>query len=376
MKLTTRVRSWIGAVALLALAPAAMALPPVVDVGLDRTINDSGDGNGEFLTLGVQSVFDPDGDSYTLEWRLVNLHGGEGTVGYGLNPEIHLTDGVTTVRVYVRDTNGETAVDEQLITVLPPGSNNIAPVANAGADRAINDTDGAEGENVQLNGSGSSDSDGQIVRYTWYRNYGDGGSEELGSSMSPTLQTRLPDGQNYIQLVVEDNGGATAYDYASIIVNPPVQVPPTANAGPDRAVNDTNDAPGEMVLLDGSGSTDPDGQIVSYEWSRSNGEGSEILGTSQSPTLQAQLPDGENTIQLLVTDNTGQTAYDTVLITVNEPSDTEPTANAGADRTINDTDRVPGENVVLDGSASIDPDGTIVNYTWSRRERREHRAVG
>lgn len=363
MKLTTRVRSWIGVIALLPLASAAMAAPPVVDVGLDRTINDSGDGNGEYLTLGVQSVFDPDGDSYTLEWRLVNLHGGEATVGYGLFPEIHLSDGVTTVRVYVTDTNGETAVDEQLITVLPPDSN-TAPVANAGPDRTINDTNGAAGENVQLNGSGSSDSDGHIVRYTWIRHEGDG-SEQLGSSMSPTLSVALPDGEHYIQLVVEDNDGATAYDYVSITVNPPVPVAPTANAGADRTVNDTNNAPGELVLLDGSGSTDPDGQIVSYEWSRSNGEGSEILGTGA--TLQAQLPDGENNIQLLVTDNTGQTAYDTVLITVNEPSNTEPSANAGADRTINDTDRVPGENVVLDGSASIDPDGTIVNYTWSRQ---------
>lgn len=370
MKLTTRARfgsavlSWLGALALLAMAPVAMALPPVVDAGLDRTVLDSDGGDGELITLGVQSVFDPDGDSYTLEWYLTAPGGNEFYVGSDFNQVIHTIDGVSRIRVLVRDTNGETAEDDYLVTILPPGSN-IAPVANAGPDRTINDTDGADGENVQLNGSGSSDSDGQIVRYTWYRLIGESSPEQLGTSMSPNLQVPLEDGDHDIQLVVEDNEGATAFDYVAITVNPPVPVPPTANAGPDRTVNDTNNAPGETVLLDGSGSTDPDGQIVSYEWSRLDGESIEILGTGV--TLQRQLPDGVNTIQLVVTDDSGQTADDTVQITVIEPSDTEPTANAGPDRIINDTDRQAGEDVVLDGTLSVDPNGTIVNYTWSRQ---------
>jgi uncharacterized protein YhjY with autotransporter beta-barrel domain len=373
MKLTTRVRSWIGAVALLALAPVAMALPPDLNAGSDRWVADSDGAAGEQLTLLIQSCSDPDGDSWSLHWYFTPPNGSEQYLGEVFSPSLPVPDGVSRFRVVATDFTGESSEGDFFIEVRPP---NTPPLANAGPDRTLNDTDGADGENVQLNGSGSSDPGGEIFNYTWYRDYGDGGSEELGTSMSPILPVRLPDGEHSIRLVVRDNYGATGYDYVTIIVNPPVQAPPTANAGPDRTVNDTNNAPGEMVVLDGSGSTDPDGQIVSYEWSRSNGEGSEILGTSQSPTLQVQLPDGENTIQLLVTDNTGHTDYDTVVITVNEPSNTEPTANAGADRTINDTDGANGEDVVLDGSASIDPDGTIINYTWYRLDGESPEQLG
>jgi outer membrane autotransporter protein len=91
---------------------------------------------------------------------------------------------------------------------------------------------------------------------------------------------------------------------------------PTASAGADRTVADTDDEEGEDVLLDGSLSSDPDGAIVDYLWSRIDGENEELLGNSSSPTLQARLPDGENTIRLLITDNTGNQASDTALITV------------------------------------------------------------
>ena len=52
------------------------------------------------------------------------------------------------------------------------------------------------------------------------------------------------------------------------------------------------------------------------------------------------------------------------MITVNAPA--IPTANAGPDRNVADTDGQPGESVTLDGSASTDTDGTIVSYEWFR----------
>jgi uncharacterized protein YhjY with autotransporter beta-barrel domain len=56
---------------------------------------------------------------------------------------------------------------------------------------------------------------------------------------------------------------------------------------------------------------------VTYRWSRITEDETEtLLGTSNSPTLQTRLPNGENLIQLVVTDNAGLQAADTVLITV------------------------------------------------------------
>lgn len=42
-----------------------------------------------------------------------------------------------------------------------------------------------------------------------------------------------------------------------------------------------------------------------------------------------------------------------------------PTANAGDDILVEDSDGNGSENIILDGTASSDPDGTIVNYSWA-----------
>jgi outer membrane autotransporter protein len=92
-------------------------------------------------------------------------------------------------------------------------------------------------------------------------------------------------------------------------------VVPTANAGPDRNVPDSDGQPGESVTLDGSGSTDTDGTIVSYQWFRQvNVDLSVPLGTG--PTITVTLPDGTNDIRLTVTDNAGIISTDQAVITV------------------------------------------------------------
>ena len=77
-----------------------------------------------------------------------------------------------------------------------------------------------------------------------------------------------------------DNGGATASD--SVIVTVAANQGPTAGAGADQAVTDSDENGSETVTLDGSGS-DTDGSIVSYQWS----EGAIVLGNtaSISPTF-------------------------------------------------------------------------------------------
>ena len=338
--------------------------PPTANAGVDRTVNDTDNAAGENVTLDASGSSDPDGAIVSYAWYR-NIGDGTELLGTAMGPTlpVRLGDGAHDIRLIVTDNVGNTASDAVLITIGAPPV--VAPTANAGADRTVNDTDNAAGENVTLDGSASTDPDGAIVNYAWTRLDGDN-TEDLGSSSSPTLQTRLPDGANTIQLVVTDNTGGTASDTVIITVNAPAPMPPTANAGADRVVNDSDSTAGENVTLDGSASTDPDGNIVNYAWTRLDDENSTDLGSGSSPTLQTRLPDGANRIQLVVTDNSGRTATDTVIITVNAPAAIPPTANAGPDRTVNDTDSAAGEDVTLDGSASTDPDGTIVSYVWSR----------
>ena len=90
----------------------------------------------------------------------------------------------------------------------------------------------------------------------------------------------------------------------------PGNQPPTANAGPDQTVTDTNGNGQENVTLDGSGSSDPDGSITSYVWIENGVQ----IATGETPTVSLAI--GEHTITLMVTDNDGATDTDTVIITV------------------------------------------------------------
>jgi outer membrane autotransporter protein len=232
----------------------------------------------------------------------------------------------------------------------------LPPTANAGPDQNLADTDGQLGEAVTLNGSASSDPDGTIVSYQW-RNVA---NQTIATGVTPTV--RLPDGRQSLTLVVTDDSGISAADTVNVsITAPSANQLPIAQAGADRIVADTDNQAGESVTLDGTQSTDPDGSIVSYEWLVGQ---STVLATGAIATVR--LPDGPQTLTLRVTDDAGGVGTDTTVITVAAANPTvAPSANAGADRVVADTDAQPGENVILDGSASTDTDGTIVGYQWS-----------
>lgn len=89
-----------------------------------------------------------------------------------------------------------------------------------------------------------------------------------------------------------------------------INIIPSANAGPDQTIVDADVNGSENVVLNGSGSFDSDGVIVSYEWY----EGAALLATSVSPTVAFAL--GSHTVTLVVTDNDGATASDAVQINV------------------------------------------------------------
>ncbi len=86
---------------------------------------------------------------------------------------------------------------------------------------------------------------------------------------------------------------------------------PTADAGPDQSVSDSDGNGSESVTLDGSGSSDPDGTIASYLWE----EGATQIATGAAPNVTLAV--GTHTITLTVTDDGNATGNDTVVVTVN-----------------------------------------------------------
>jgi hypothetical protein len=132
-------------------------------------------------------------------------------------------------------------------------------------------------------------------------------------------------------------------------------VPPTANAGSDQTVT-----AGTVVTLNGSGSSDSDGTIVSYAWTQTGGTSVTLSGSGTNRTFTPATA-GVRTFQLQVTDDDGATGTDSVTVTVNAGGggNVSPSANAGPDQSV-DT----GQLVTLSGSGSSDPDGTVASYAW------------
>jgi PKD domain len=132
---------------------------------------------------------------------------------------------------------------------------------------------------------------------------------------------------------------------------------PVADAGSDVTVS-----PGIVVALDGSGSHDADGDPLTYAWrltDKPRGSNSNLLNPQR---LDAQfVPDqvGVYTIELTVNDGVLGSDPDEVLITVAEENGT-PVANAGSAQTVQ-----VGDQVILDGSSSYDPDGDSLRYSWT-----------
>ncbi|MCG7923428.1 MAG: autotransporter domain-containing protein [Candidatus Thiodiazotropha lotti] len=152
---------------------------------------------------------------------------------------------------------------------------------------------------------------------------------------------------------VTDNDGLTDLSAITIII----QSAPTANAGIDQTVVDSDNNNSEAVTLDGSGSTDNGGTILNYVWLENGTQ----IANGVSPTVNLGI--GTHTLTLQVFDNDSQSGQDQVVITV-LPGPNAPTADAGQDQQIADTDSNGLEDVSLDASNSVDSDGTIVTYEW------------
>lgn len=131
---------------------------------------------------------------------------------------------------------------------------------------------------------------------------------------------------------------------------------PTVNAGPNLTVET-----GSPVEITASAS-DSDGTISAWDWTQVSGLQVTLQNEhAKSVFFTAPGSAGNVRLRITVTDDDGATAYDNVTITVEAPApppNQAPTANAGANQTVQQ-----GDPVTLSGSGS-DSDGTIVSWSW------------
>ena len=130
---------------------------------------------------------------------------------------------------------------------------------------------------------------------------------------------------------------------------------PLANAGFNQVVD-----PGSSVSLDGSNSSDPDNDPITYAWTQTGGTSVSLTNaTSANPSFTAPSTEGNLTFRLTVSDGMASDT-DTVTITVATPNE-PPIAHAGSNRTVS-----VGNTVFLDGSQSSDPEGGALTYAWGQ----------
>jgi PKD repeat protein len=236
------------------------------------------------------------------------------------------------------DNNGRTPPTS--VPVLdPPPATNLPPVANAGGPYSA-----AVGAPVILDGSASRDPDGSIASYAW--NFGNGTS---GSGATPSA-TYATAGTFTVTLTVTDNGGATSQANSTVTVTTNTQ-PPVANAG-GPYTGTANVA----ISFNGAASRDPDGSVVSYLWNF--GDGTTASGVT---AVHAYTAAGSYTVRLTVTDNDGLTNSASTTAQVSDGSGLQPPVARPAGPYQGTT----ASPVAFDGSASSDPDGTIVSYDWT-----------
>jgi hypothetical protein len=340
---------------------------PTADAGEDQTVTA---GPGVIATLRGELSSDQDGEVLSLsappvlgDLGWIYLGGPPTGAVAGATLLNAVATGLSQVGVYtfglrVRDTHaggaGVAVSDQDLVRIIAQTPTNHVPTANAGGPYNFNPL-----IQVQLDGSGSGDADvGDTLTYLWTQIGGISTALDDPTVQSPTL-TFYDSGVYRYQLVVTDAAGNTSIpSVATMVVGFPGDNPPVANAGVDQ-VGST----GNLVLLDGSLSSDVDLQPLTYFWRQISG--TQLLLSDRRSANPSFTPTRAGTyrFELVVEDGHHFSPPASVTISIDPP-----VANAGPDQNLFLGAGGTAVTVTLDGSGSFDPTPgpQALSFAWSQ----------
>ena len=247
---------------------------------------------------------------------------------------------LTSDRTYILTCSGAGGSASDSVTV----SVGAAPPAAPEVTLSANTTSVVSGDPITLSWS-STNADGCIASGDW--------SGSLGTSGSMARNNLLND-QTYT-LTCNGPGGSANDSVSVIVTSGSTNTAPIADAGVDQYTTT-----GELIMLDGSGSDDPDGDPLSYAWTFVNkpAGSTSVLNNSASaqPTFVADM-DGLYELSLIVNDGSVDSGEDRVSI-VSSDSSFDCTLN-----TIHCVDDTSGPNQefsVIQNAVNISQPGDVV----------------
>lgn len=311
------------------------AAPPVASIQVPKVKIPEGADPCMSFVFDASKSFDPDQQKLLYEWDF-----GDGSPKSDKVRVVHVYEkpGTYTVKLVVNDgTKADCAVAQASQTVVA----NKRPIPDADTPVAL-----ITGEKGTFDASKSKDTPGEVLSYYW--DFGDGTKAE-GVKVTHAYDKG---GEYPVKLTVKDDKD-TKCSTATLERVVRVNTPPIANAGEDVFISkERPDEPFE-VIFDGSKSTDPDGDKLSYSWDL--GDGSKAEGPIVKHTYAKG---GKYTVTLTVKDNSGlpgDTDSDEAVVVLNRaPQVVAAIPKIGC----------AGSDLTFDASKSADEDGDTLSYSW------------
>jgi hypothetical protein len=297
---------------------------------------------------------DPDGGTLTFKWTLIGKPVGSAatlTNSSYPNPKF-IADlaGNYVLSLVVNDGKKDSAVASVSVTATTA---NAAPVANAGSNQSV-----TIGSTVTLDGTASSDANNDSLTYKWTLQSKPSNSSATLSSLTsakPTFKADLA-GTYVATLIVNDGKANSDVAVVSVLASVANSLP-VAKAGATQNV-----VVGTSVTLDGTASTDANGDSLTYKWSllyKPTGSLASLASaTNSKPTFTADTV-GTFVVSLVVNDGKADSAEVSSTTVIAEALNAAPVANAGPAQTV-----LIGATVTLTGAASTDANADKLTYKW------------